>query len=491
MPPGKPSAAQVKQLTAQASRLLRAGRLDEAVAIAERGLAGDPRNVTLLLVRGAALTRAGHARDGLRSIEQAVRLEPGRAASHVERGMALQAENRLEEAGGAFEHARSLAPGKADVVAALANHKRLRGDHEGAMREVEGVIHAGSGNSACVQLFAELCKRLGREREGIETVRAHLAGSEVWAFYERRLTWALGELHDSVGEYDEAFACFERVNELDKPAWDPDAFSRAVSGMIERWTPEAFAALREGGVASELPVFVFGMPRSGTTLVEQIIASHPGACGGGEMGLASKLASGMRAGQRAFALIEDPASIGRARLGRFARGVIRELGSLGGDAVRVTDKQPESVLHLGLIHAALPQARLVHCVRDPMDTCLSCYMQDFRDVHGMAWSRDQAWLGRYFNDTQRAVEHWTETLGIPVHRVAYEDMVADQAGESRRLIGALGLDWDDACERFYEKKRSVRTASEYQVDQPIYSRSVRRHERYTAHLGTLHATIAG
>lgn len=489
MPPPKPNAAQVKQLVVQASQLMRAGRLDEAAAAAERGLAGDPGNVTLLLLRGAALTRAGKPERALTPIERAIAIEPSRPQVHLELGMALQALNRLDEAGESFERALTLAPESGDVLAALANHKRLRGDHEGAMGVVEKSVMGGEGSSACVLLFAELAKRLGRSGEGIDAARAHLERDDIWAFYVRRLTWALGDLLDSEGEYDEAFACFEKVNETDKPAWDPDAFSAAADRMIERWTPETLEALSAGGVASDLPVFVFGMPRSGTTLVEQIIASHPLACGGGEIGLASRLAVQLRADQRPFAMIEDPTVVGRSRLSRFGRGVIKELGALDKSAERVTDKQPESLLHLGLIRAALPGATLVHCVRDPLDTCLSCYFQDFRDVHGMAWARDQVWLGRYFNDSMRAIEHWTRTLGIEAHRVAYEDMVADQAGRSRELIDAVGLGWDDACERFYEKKRSVRTASEYQVDQPIYTRSVRRHERYADHLAALRETI--
>lgn len=489
MKPPKPRGVQVEQLIKQASALLRAGRLDEAAALAERGLAGEPRNVTLLLLRGAALTRAGKAERALAPIERAIGIEPDRPQAHLEMGMALQALNRLDEAGDAFERARALAPDSGDALAAVANHKRLRGDHEGAMNALERRVLSGEANSACVLLFAELAKRLGRAGEGVRAVREHLARGGVWAFYERRLTWALGELLDSLGEYDEAFACYERVNETDKPAWDPDAFSAAVDRMIERWTPEAFGTLCAGGVDSQLPVFVFGMPRSGTTLVEQIIASHPSACGGGEIGLASKLAVQLRGEPRPFALIEDPAVIGRSRLSRFGRGAIRRLRELEPGAERVSDKQPESMLHLGLIRAALPGASLVLCERDPMDTCLSCYFQDFRDVHGMAWTRDLVWLGRYYNDSRRALEHWTRTLGIEVHRVVYEEMVADQGAQSRRLIEAVGLGWDDACERFYEKKRSVRTASEYQVDQPIYTRSVRRHERYAKHLAALRETI--
>ncbi len=489
MPPPKPTPAQVKQLTAQALQLMRTGRMDQAIVLANRGLEGDPRSVTLLLVRGAVLTRGGKPEQALDSIERAIALEPGRPQGYLELGMAQQALHQLDSAEASFERARSLAPDSGDTLAAIANLKRKRGDHAGALKGVEGAVLDGSANSACVQLFAELSKRLDRAGEGIDAVRAHLEGDRVWPFYVRRLTWALGELLDSAGRYDEAFECYERVNEMDKPAWDADAFEGAVDRMIERWTPEAFGALCAGGVESEAPVFIVGMPRSGTTLVEQIIASHPRAFGGGEIGLAAQLAAQLRPEKRPFALFEDPAQIGRSRLSRFGRGAIKHLCGLEKNAERITDKQPESILHLGLIRAALPGSTIINCARNPLDTCLSCYIQDFQNIFGFAWARDQAALGRYYNDTQRAMEHWTGTLGIRVHTVVYEDMVADQGGESRRLIGAIGLGWDDACERFYEKKRVVRTASEYQVDQPIYTRSVRRHERYAEHLGALREAL--
>ncbi|MEZ6243805.1 MAG: sulfotransferase [Phycisphaerales bacterium] len=486
-----PPTARERKAIAEAQKLLAGARFGEALTHCENALREHPRSTTLMLIRAAALTRSGDARRAIPEIQKILAIEPDRAQAYLELGMALQGEGRLDEAAHAFERAASLAPESPDTAAALGSLRRLQGDHEAAMACVEPLVREGKANSACVLLFAEQAKRLKREREGVKAVREHLDAGKVWPFYVRRLTWALGELHDALGEYDEAFECSRRVNEMDRPPWNPDAFSAACDRMMEAWTRQAVRALPASGVEAELPVFIFGMPRSGTTLTEQIIASHPSAHGGGEISLAHKFAMQIQPEESGgFALLRDLAPLNRGRLARFARGVVKHLSDLDRSAARVTDKAPNSCFHLGLIGAALPKAKLIHCVRHPLDTCLSCYFQDFRDARATAFSRDLTWLGRYYNDYRRVVEHWEEVLETPIHTVVYEKMVEDQLGESRRLLDFLGLEWDDACERFYERKRVARTASEFQVDQPIYTRSVRRHEKYVSHLGPLIEVIS-
>ncbi len=481
---------QEKKAIAGAQRMLAAARYDEAVRVCDAALRDAPRSVTLMLIRAAAMTRMGDARRAIPALKKILDQYPSRAQAHLELGAAYQAEGRLDEAEAAYEQSLAIAPGSPDAAAALGSLRRLQGDHEGAMACVEPLVKAGTASSAGVLLFAEQAKRLKREREGVEAVRGHLGTEGVWPFYVRRLTWALGELLDALGEHDQAFNCFLWLNEAAKPDWDPDAFTAACDAMIDAWTPDAVAALPDSGVTSELPVFIFGMPRSGTTLTEQIIASHPKAAGGGELSLAHKFAAQIQPEEQGgFALLNDPAALNRSRLSRFGRQVLKRLSDLDRSAARATDKAPNSCFHLGLITAALPGAKLVHCVRDPLDTCLSCYFQDFRDARATAFARDMDWLGRYFNDYRRVVAHWEAVLETPIHTVVYEDMVADRLGESKKLLDFVGLGWDDACERFHERKRVVRTASEFQVDQPIYTRSVRRHEKYAGRIGPLRDAI--
>ncbi len=479
-----------QEVIEQARKLLYAGRFSEAISVCERARRAHPGSATLMLIHGAALTRFGTPRKAIPLIRRVIERDPSRHQAHIELGSAHQADTDLEKAGDAFEKAVALAPDSPDAAAALGSLRRLQGDHEGAMAAVEGLVRDGKANGPCMLLFAEQARRLGRVREGIDAVRAYLRRDEVWPFYIRRLTWALGDLLDAAGEYDEAFACFTRVSETDRVRWNPDGYSAAVDAVIAAWTPDVIATLRESGVDTDLPVFIFGMPRSGSTLTEQIIASHPRACGGGELALPHKFAAQLLSdGGNEFALITDPGVLNRARLSRFGRSVAKRLSGLDRAAQRVTDKGLNACFHLGLIAAALPNARLVHCVRHPLDTCISCFSRDFRDKHAMAFTCDMTWLGRYYNDYRRMMAHWEGVLDAPIHRVEYERMVADQVGESKKLIDFVGLEWDDACERFHERKRVVRTASEFQVDQPIYTSSVRRYEKYAAHIGPLRAAI--
>ena len=216
---------------------------------------------------------------------------------------------------------------------------------------------------------------------------------------------------------------------------------------------------------TQRPVFIVGMPRSGTTLVEQIAASHEGVFGAGEMGGIAELVSRLGGGlPREHG---GPWKTPKPWPGPTWNG----WGPRRPSALRLIDKTPFNFLYLGLIARLLPGARIVHCRRDPMDTCLSCYFQNFVAPH--PWSTDLGDLARYLGAEARLMEHWQAVLPMPIHEIRYEDLIADQEGESRRLIKALGLPWDAACLAFHENKRWVRSASNWQVRRPLHGGSDR------------------
>ena len=227
-----------------------------------------------------------------------------------------------------------------------------------------------------------------------------------------------------------------------------------------------------------------GMPRSGTTLIEQIMASHPQVHGAGELNLIHRMAS------------EFPSLLGSAtpypqciaqataqKLERIAQTYLGELQKRGGKASRVTDKAPINFLHLGLIDLLFPGARVIHCARDPLDTCLSCYFQPFSGEYSFTY--DLGHLGAYYRLYENLMVHWRQILRVPVFEVRYEELVADQERMIRALIEFCGLPWDDRCLKFYETERTVATASFDQVRKPIYAGSVGRWRRYEAYLEPL------
>jgi hypothetical protein len=244
------------------------------------------------------------------------------------------------------------------------------------------------------------------------------------------------------------------------------------------------------GVNSEVPIFVVGVPRSGTSLAEQILASHPHVGGAGELHDISQIV--IRLADRLGGPELYPESLGRlepAPTRAMAEEYLHQLRHRCGEAPRVVDKMPLNYQHLGVIAALFPRARVVHCIRDPVDTCLSCYFQDF--THPMPFGPDLAHLGHHYRQYQRLMVHFTRVLPLPLFELRYEELIANQEAVSRRLIEFCGLDWDDRCLRFHDTARAVNTSNALQVRKPLYRNSVGRWKRYAAHLGPLLEALGG
>jgi len=256
--------------------------------------------------------------------------------------------------------------------------------------------------------------------------------------------------------------------------------------VAETFTPELYARLQGAGAPSELPVFIVGMPRSGTTLIEQIVSSHPQVTGAGELSALRLVVEGSGVfPERLEALAEGEAAdllrqLGQAYLARVA--------PLAQGRARLVDKMPGNFLYAGMIPLILPGARIIHTRRDAVDTCLSCYTKLFGGEQSFAY--DQAELGAFYRHYERLMAHWREIL--PSERfieVDYESVVDNLEDEARRLTDFLGLSWDDACLNFHDNRRVVRTASVNQVRQPIYKTSKGRWQAYADYLGPLLAAL--
>jgi hypothetical protein len=228
------------------------------------------------------------------------------------------------------------------------------------------------------------------------------------------------------------------------------------------------------------------MPRSGTSLVEQILSTHPGVYGAGELTAIDQFARHL-GDATGDAYPQSALHLDQATIDAAARQYLAALQDLAPSAIRVTDKMPGNFLHLGLIQLLFPGARVIHCRRDPLDTCLSCYFQQFNQ--GQTFSYDLSDLGHHYRQYQRLMRHWQSVISLPMLDVHYEDLVADQEAMSRKMLEFCGLDWTDECMRFYESKRYVATASYDQVRQPIYHKSVGRWRHYERYLGPLKTAL--
>jgi hypothetical protein len=294
---------------------------------------------------------------------------------------------------------------------------------------------------------------------------------------------------DRQGAYDEAFACFHEANGIRKvllrqqnKAFDPQLHEARISHTLATFD-KAYLQLREGwGIDTEVPVFVLGMPRSGTTLVEQILSSHPQVAGVGELDEIKRLLTALAKSMEVDINVHLPLILNPSRMRSVASAYLDKITRLGQGAVRVVDKTLDNSLRLGLIKVLFPRARIIYCRRDPMDACLSCYMQNFRDLP-FAWClRD---LGAFYRQFERLMNHWLAVFPNSIHEITYETLVMDPEAEIRKLLAFCGLNWDARCLNFYENPRAVRTASKLQVRNPLSERSVGRWKRYASHLGEL------
>jgi tetratricopeptide (TPR) repeat protein len=304
--------------------------------------------------------------------------------------------------------------------------------------------------------------------------------------------YALGKIYDDCGRYDDSFRNYLLGNRLERGRFEYQWMdtSSLVDRLIEAFPVGYHRTKPWAGADSELPLFVLGMPRSGTTLIEQIISSHPLVFGAGELNGLEEIVRRLKSHLN-VAYPEDRSSFGVEDWKNSADYYLKFLRGFSDDARRITDKMPHNFLHLGLISLLFRNPRVIHCRRDPLDTCLSIFFQRF-SFKGHPYSYDLEELGRYYYDYERLMAHWREVLppGMMLE-VQYEEVLERPEEMSRKLIDFCGLEWDDRCLRFYENDRKVRTSSAWQVRQPLYKTSKERWRHYEKHLAPLQRVLDG
>lgn len=445
-----------------------AGRFAEAAQAAQAAIAQGPRDPVMLHVLGASLVRIGRTGMGIKALEESLRLDGSRPEAWCDLANGLRAQEKIEEAHHALDRALALAPGHPAAIRGKVTLLKGEGREEEAAALLAPLRDSFGRDPSLALAYASVCAGAGKRDEGIVLLEGLLAARGVPPPLLRPTLNELSRLLDGAGRYDEAFSRAKEANDAGGPIPPQDFFD----GTIETWTPERFAAMPDSGVMDETPVFVLGMPRSGTSLAEQILAAHPAIGGIGESPAMPRLEERVRAA--GF----EPDAL-RAAAGDY----LALLRNRCPGKSRVVDKLPGNYTILAPIVKMLPRAKVVHCVRDARDTCVSCFFQNFGTGHG--YTRDLALLGRKYVAYERLMRHWTETLGIGVFELRYETLVQDFEGTVRRLLEHVGVEWDDRVLSFHMQKRHMRTASAGQVHRPLFSTSVGRWRRYEQRLGPL------
>ena len=468
------------------------GDLAGATAAYRQALRLDPAYAEAHHNLGVALEGQGHAQEAVACYRRALQVSPNLLGACINLGHALYDEGDVEGAEAAYRQALSLQPGCADAHNGLTYVLEDKGRAEEAVRHALEALRLRPDWAQPLFMLAELAVHGYYQfpEAQLQRIQTLLADPNLPLSDASLLHFALALVREKAGAYDDAFASYRQANALQHrllhekgQAFDPQQHDRFIDQLIATFTPKFFERVRGFGLDTELPVFIVGMPRSGTTLVEQILSRHPLVFGAGELREVSRLVDGLPArlgSQERYPQCVDHLHQPAARA--MAEEYLQEISRRGGKATRVTDKAPLTYLHLGLLAVLYPRARVIQCRRDPRDVCLSCYFQYFQRAH-FAW--DLGDLGRYYRAYERLMDHWRAVLPVPLLDVVYEEVVAHQEAESRRLVAFCGLPWDDRCLRFYESRRPVQTASKLHVRRPIYTTSVGRWRRYEKHLGPL------
>lgn len=465
--------------------------LGEAEANLGEALRQNPDHAQAHIAMGRLLLRQGRYRDARAHLEQALGQQSNDMRLLLETARAQRETGGLAEA--AVNYGRVLETDSESVAArvGLAITRTAQGRVDEAARLYEEALDRDPENPAALGNYARIHRYVPDDPLILRMVK--VAGKDGLSDEHKiQIEFSIGKAFDDVGDYDSAFTHYRSANQLaSQPlSFDPDAFRSFVDRTVEVFDEAFFAERRDWGERSDMPVFIVGMGRSGTSLTEQILASHPAAFGAGELSDIENIAASIvletgaqPGGLSAEALPDAIPALGAVEARRFGQAYLHRLCAGAEKAERLSDKMPLNFQFLGLIAAILPGARIVHCRRDPLDTCISLYFQHFADSQPYAY--DLTHLGLYYREYDRLMRHWQRVLPLPMMEIGYEALVHDQEREIHRLVEFCGLPWDKQCLAFHETERPVGTASVWQVRQPIYKSSVGRWRNYAAHLKPL------
>jgi tetratricopeptide (TPR) repeat protein len=483
---------------------------------------------------GNALRGLGRLEAAEAAFRGALQLQPDNAAVHTNLGNLFGDLKRFEEAEACYRRAIEIDAGLAVAHYGLAGCHRSLGDLVAAAEGYRKVLSLTPDQALVWNDLGRTLRSLGRFEEAVAAFRQSLAVNPEFGEAYRNLAscqqltadeqnlarlstlveqpdlpieeraaagFAMGKALDDADRFEEAFLAYQRANCMYRDfraaagdRFDAAALHREIDQTIATFDSPLFASVLDWGNPSELPVFILGMPRSGTSLVEQIAASHSRVFGAGELREIGNLAqqldpiiAAIRSG-----CDEDAAEAGaehRITVRRLSDAHLEHLKALNGRAERVIDKMPDNIFKLGAIATLYPGARVIFCRRDPLDTCLSCYFQKFT-AGQLGFSYDLADCAKRYLETERLTAHWRKVLPLKWLDVEYEALVSDLEDQSRRIITFLGFDWEPACLDFHRTARTVTTASAWQVRQPLYGRAVGRWRKYHAHLAPLFDLLA-
>jgi len=391
---------------------------------------------------------------------------------------------KKDEAKILYRKALKIDKNNIEAQSSLALIYNFNAEYDKAVKLIDPLLKRKIVHSTLGIAFAQSCKHSDRCQEAVEYIdiilkKPRLSRSEISG-----LNFAAGKVLDGMNKYDEAFSHYKNGNEAEIFLYDSIANTQYINDIIKTFTPALFMNIPVSQNRGKQPVFIVGMPRSGTSLTEQILAAHSNVYAAGELDTLFNASSQMKQeldGGKPYPFYVE--NLSQDNIDDMSNTYLKKLSDFSAKEDYITDKMPHNFYLVGMIQMLFPNAKIIHCMRDPMDTCLSIYFQDFSAIH--KYAKNLFNIGTHYYQYQRLMNHWKQVLSIPILDVHYEELVSDQEVVTRRILEFCGLEWEDCCLQFHNVKRTIDTASVDQVRQPLYTKSVKRWKHYEKHLDEL------
>jgi tetratricopeptide (TPR) repeat protein len=460
---------------------------EEGLAVAREALKLNPQNGDAYAYIGAIHVDQKRIEAAFEALQKSLVIAPNKPETLNMLGRAYFEAEQPAKAIDAYKRAIALKPDFADPYNNMGNALKEIGNFAEARKAFETCLALSPESLGTYVNLVDTYKFTSSEDRHLKSIETALARSDLTEERRMQLSFAAAKAYDDLKRFDEGFPLLLTGNALKRKTVEYD--EKTVLAYFDRirnvLTADVLRSKSGGGNASATPIFVLGMPRSGTTLVEQILASHPRVKGGGELKDMSDTVNSVRSKDGTTVPFPEFLPVANAaEIARIGEAYITKLTRRAPGAERITDKMPSNFYFLGLIHLALPGAKIIHSNRSPVDTCVSCFSKLFAGEQSQTY--DLGELGRYYRAYHGLMAHWREVLPAGAFLdVQYEDVVADTEGQARRMLDYCGLEWDRQVLDFHRTERSVKTASSSQVRQPIYGSSVARWRNYEKFLGPL------
>jgi len=471
--------------------LIDQGKLNEAFASFRKALSLQPDFAMAHYNLGNVLQDQGKLGEAISSYRQAVNLKPDFADAYYNLGLIFNNQGKLDEAIANYRQVLILQPDFAEAHNNLGVIFSKLGNMSDAIACYRKALSLRPNSAGIYKNLSTIIKYSEVDRDIQAMENLYNKKGDIPEADRIDLGFALGKAFEDLKDYSKAFDFILEANRLKRESYeysiqeDQDLFAR----IKQIFSPDFFAAHHDTGSQDRTPIFILGMPRSGTTLVEQILASHPLVFGAGELAILENVINSICTGRAIAQFPECMPALGMETLERMGSDYISKVREHSSATEHITDKMPDNFLRVGLIETILPAAKVIHCMRHPMDNCLSIFKNDFSKKGSNKYAYNMVELGRYYNLYQDLMAYWEKVLPGFMYTIRYEEIVSDLQNQTKELLDFCGLPWDKTCLAFYKTERRVSTASLAQVRQPIYKDSIELWKRYERQLEPLRKEI--